>query len=142
MALSSFLSRRSRKQPLSEGLQHDIEAEMDEIKSTTNLNKNLISQDFYSYSIHPSTILVRLLCMAVLWILLSLAALAYWDFLPHFPLSQTVGRFFNVNEEKNFPTVYSALVLFSCAVLLQVISRGSTLVRRSQVKSWRLLSVM
>jgi hypothetical protein len=64
-------------------------------------------------------------------------------FLPDFPLRDFTARLFDLDQEMNVPTVYSALAIAVCAALLAVIARSQRLHRSARHgRPWLLLSLI
>jgi hypothetical protein len=63
--------------------------------------------------------------------------------LPDFPLRDFAARLFDLDQEMNIPTVYSALAILVCAALLAVIARSQRLVEGARHdRHWWALSLI
>ena len=82
------------------------------------------------------------LVVATLTLLSVLGRLAVL-FLPDFPLRDFAARLFDLDQEMNIPTVYSALAILVCAALLAVIARSQGLVEGARHdRHWWALSLI
>ncbi len=63
-------------------------------------------------------------------------------FLPDYPLKDNMTRLFYIDREGNIPSLFSALALFFCAILLATIARAQQLAGKRFFNHWRALSVL
>jgi len=94
-------------------------------------------------SLSPGRV-VRLLALVVA--VLTLLSLMGWLavlLLPDFPLRDFAARLFDVDQEMNLPSIYSAVAILACSALLAVIARSERLVGDPRHgRHWRLLSLI
>jgi len=60
--------------------------------------------------------------------------------LPDFPLRDFLAGKFALNEEQTFPTLYSSVALFFCAVLFWIIAQHKAQLKDKYTLSWKALS--
>lgn len=75
-----------------------------------------------SFSISFKKIIQWLPLITLLAIAISILGQFSFYFLPDFPGRDVIVEEFNLDEEGNFPSLYSALLLLSCSFLLKIIS--------------------
>ncbi|WP_315789210.1 hypothetical protein [Fischerella sp. JS2] len=63
-------------------------------------------------------------------------------YLPHYPLRDILKWLFNVDQETNIPSLYSAASLLFCSILLATISKVKKIARNSDYRSWAGLSII
>ena len=80
--------------------------------------------------------------VSVTLVILSIIGQFTVYFLPDFPLRDGLSEEFNVTTEGNFPTLYSAILLFFCACLLSVISYIKKNRRERYYFHWKALSLI
>ncbi|HYT25258.1 MAG TPA: hypothetical protein VEP73_02060, partial [Actinomycetota bacterium] len=80
-------------------------------------------------SLSPRRVARRLALVVAVLTLLSLMGQLAVLYLPDFPLRDFTARLFNVDQEVNLPSIYSALALLACSVLLALIARSERLAR-------------
>lgn len=92
--------------------------------------------------IYPGKITRYLLTVVGILTLLSLVGHLSLYLLPDFPGRELFSRKFALNEEQNFPTLYSALALFFCSVLFGMIAFVKTNTKNYYRYYWQGLSVI
>lgn len=85
----------------------------------------------------------RYLVIVVL-VLASLSLLGHFALycLPDFPMRDFFASKFALNEEQNFPTLYSSLALFCCSVLFWLIARLKLQPNRNDTRYWKGLAIV
>jgi hypothetical protein len=96
-----------------------------------------------AWSISPWRVARLLALVVAVLTLLSVSARLAVLFLPDFPLRDFIARLFDLDQEMNVPTVYSALAILACSGLLAVIARSQRLARSARHgRPWWLLSLI
>ncbi|PSO64243.1 MAG: hypothetical protein BRC38_11895 [Cyanobacteria bacterium QH_6_48_35] len=93
------------------------------------------------------TISPRLTARFLIFVVLGLALASILGqfnqyFLPDYFLRDTLIRLFDLNQEGNIPTMYSALALLLCSVLLAIIAYVEKVARKPYVPYWGALSII
>ncbi|MGP1384753.1 MAG: hypothetical protein ACTS2F_14405 [Thainema sp.] len=98
------------------------------------------SQD--SYASLTAAKVARFLCVVVtILVICSIVTTLMMYLLPDFFLKGFLFYKFSVNQEQNFPTLYSSLSLAACAVLLFAIAQFKRQTRGRYINHWRFLSL-
>ncbi|MDJ0593516.1 MAG: hypothetical protein QNJ72_26605 [Pleurocapsa sp. MO_226.B13] len=92
--------------------------------------------------IKPKKITKLLIKIILFLVLISIIGQFLVYFVPDFPLRDALAEEFNVDVESNFPSLFSALLLFTSACLLWLICRTTDINRSYFTKYWRVLSLM
>lgn len=93
-------------------------------------------------NIYPPKICKILFLAIALLILLSFAEKLAVNWLNELTNTQFTTRFFGLDEEANFPTLYSTLTLGFCSFLLAIITTIKQKANSQYTKFWRLLSLI
>ena len=83
-----------------------------------------------------------LLISIVILILLSFLEKIAINWLNEFSNTQFTTRFFGLDEEANFPTLYSTLTLGFCSLLLAIIASIKKEINSHNTKLWRILALI
>ena len=83
-----------------------------------------------------------LLTVVTVLVLLSLIGQFNHYFLPDYPLRELFAELTNVDEEENFPTLYSASALLISSALLAIIAYAKKLAGERYVQHWGALSII
>jgi hypothetical protein len=102
------------------------------MKSSFNISINLSSKKTSNF------------LFKVIFILCTLSLIGQFSFyfLPDFPMRDVFIQKFNVDEEMNFPTLFSFLMLITSSGLLKIIHLSKEQVGQSFIKEWKMLSAI
>lgn len=75
-------------------------------------------------------------------VLLSLIGQFTVYFLPNYPLRNNFAQLFNVDLERNIPTMYSASALLFCSILLAIIANAKKIAGNTYLRHWTGLSII
>jgi len=103
-----------------------------------------LSKKSHHFDIYLSAkITVKLLLYVVFCLALaSLFVNFTYYYLPDYPLRETLKWLFNVDQETNIPSLYSAASLLFCSILLATISKAKKVAVNSDYRSWAGLSIV
>lgn len=115
------------------------------------MKESTVSSDVTQNTVEPITIgfgsylSTEKVTRFFLWAIATLVALSLLGniatyFLPDFPMRDFFADEFALNEEQNFPTLYSSLALCFCALLTFAIARFKSSVSDRYTLYWRALS--
>jgi hypothetical protein len=94
----------------------------------------------FSISISSKKVTRVLLLIALLLVLISVLGQLSFYCLPDFRGRDTFVEEFNVDEEANFPSLYSTLLLLLSSILLALVARAKTIAGDRYCRYWKLLS--
>lgn len=96
----------------------------------------------FTLSLSPWTV-SRFLIQVILGLaLLSIAGQLMLYFLPEHPFITYFANAFNLDSERNIPTLYSASTLLFCAILLGAIAYAKNLENARYTRHWMILSAI
>lgn len=96
----------------------------------------------FNINLDPRKTTIFLIKVILILDLLSLIGQFAFYFLPDFPIKEAFVTKFNIDDEMNFPTLFSFLMLMTSSGLLYLIARLRKSVKDSYEKSWKVLSII
>jgi hypothetical protein len=97
---------------------------------------------YFTLPMFPKKIARSLIFLTLIFIFISFAGQLSLYFLPDFPGRDILIEEFNVDEEANFPSLYSTLLLLGCAILLGIIAKAKKRERDRYSFHWQFLSLI
>ena len=124
-------------------LKHNNNNLIEQISHTESLGSNAAQPSpKFGVNLSPKSTLQFLFLVIVSLSFVSIAGQLCIYFLPDFPCRETLTEIFNVNLEQNIPSVYSALALLFCSILLFIIAHAKKVAGEPWHIQWRALSIL
>ncbi|MFQ4145273.1 hypothetical protein [Chlorogloeopsis sp. ULAP02] len=108
---------------------------IDSVNSGLTLQKVLLC-------LSPQNTLRLLFLLIIFLCTINLAGQFSLYFLPDYPLRDLLVYLFNVDQERNFPSLYSGIALLFCSILLFLITSAKKIAGEAHISHWRALTII